>query len=122
MQHIATLWKQEYYDKERDMMPRACICYPGSEIILNFVIKRCFTIPNHWFLRLFTHILFSEYVIPCFQVYNEDRYSYVSQHEHLSIPLSREPVADLSAHKQREFVTNYTTGLLLLVLGLGLAA
>ncbi|KAK0601101.1 hypothetical protein LWI29_021306 [Acer saccharum] len=58
----------------------------------------------------------------CLFVFFLPGYSYVSQHEHLSIPLSREPVADLSAHKQREFVTNYTTGLLLLVLGLGLAA
>ncbi|KAK2640464.1 hypothetical protein Ddye_028259 [Dipteronia dyeriana] len=32
MQHLATLWKQEYYDKEWDMIPRACICYPGSEV------------------------------------------------------------------------------------------
>ncbi|KAI9178336.1 hypothetical protein LWI28_025265 [Acer negundo] len=54
IQYLSTLWKQEYYDKEWDMMPRACICYPGSEVPdwFHYRNKGSFInveLPRNWF-------------------------------------------------------------------------
>ncbi|TXG53780.1 hypothetical protein EZV62_019036 [Acer yangbiense] len=58
MQHLATLWKQKYYDNrrnlKRDMMPRACICNPRSEVRdwFHYQNKGSFInveLPRNWF-------------------------------------------------------------------------
>ncbi|KAK4834868.1 hypothetical protein QYF36_001610 [Acer negundo] len=85
IQYLSTLWKQEYYDKEWDMMPRACICYPGMIQSFEGILR-------------FLSMIFYQFLYPGSQWRTQ------------------------VSHKPREIVTNYTIGLLLLVLGLGLAA